>query len=75
MRRVFLQNHALTNDLDKQHSLVLASRVLDTDCVVALILPLGTLNDEAAQVLPGLHSNSAFRVADYLVMVRHQVRV
>lgn len=64
---------SLTYDLDKQHSLVLAGRVVDTDCVVALILPLGTLNDEAAQVLPGLHPDAALRVADYLVRVGSHV--
>lgn len=72
---VFLENQALTYDLDEQHSLVLAGRIVDTDRVVALILPLSTLNDEAAQVLPGLHPDAAFRVADYLVKVGHQVGV
>lgn len=74
-RQSFPGRSSLTYDLDEQHGLVLAGGVVDADCVVALILPLRTLNDEAAQILPRLHPDAALRVADYLVMVRLHIRL
>lgn len=47
-----IQRSSLTHNLHKQHGLVLSSRVGNADGVVALILPLCTLYDEAAQVFP-----------------------
>lgn len=47
-----IRRSSLTHNLHKQHGLVLSSRVGNADGVVALILPLCTLYDEAAQVFP-----------------------
>lgn len=57
----------LTHNLHKQHGLVLSSGVVHTNGVVALILPLCALYDEAAQVFPGLHPHAPFSLCDLLI--------
>lgn len=56
----------LTYDLDEQHGLVLSGGVGDDDGVVSLIFSLRPLNDEAAQVLPGLHPHTSLSLCDLL---------
>lgn len=56
----------LAHNLNKQHSLVLSSRVVDNDGVVALIISLRPLNDEAAQVLLGLNSYTTLGFFNWL---------
>lgn len=69
-----IQRSSLTHNLHKQHGLVLSSRVGDADGVVALILPLCTLYDEAAQVFPWLHPHTALSACNCLINRKLQHR-